>query len=194
MTVGWECNHGKMHVNADWVILEPVDDRGHPVPVGELSSSTLLTNLANHVQPLIRYDLGDQIALSAEICECGSSLPVIEVQGRRDDALMMAGRHGELLTLLPLALTTVLEDEAGVFDFQLRQQDDHTLVLRLDLQGASAAAAMVRCRTALENFAKTQGLAPIRVIEELGQAVSRGRSGKVQRIVATPHPKRQALA
>ena len=194
MTVGWECNHGKMHVNADWVILEPVDDRGHPVPVGELSSSTLLTNLVNHVQPLIRYDLGDQIALSAEICECGSSLPVIEVQGRRDDALMMAGRHGELLTLLPLALTTVLEDEAGVFDFQLRQQDDHTLVLRLDLQGASAAAAMVRCRTALENFAKTQGLAPIRVIEELGQAVSRGRSGKVQRIVATPHPKRQARA
>lgn len=191
MPIGWECDHGQMHVNADWVILEPVDECGLPVSAGVLSSSTLITNLANHVQPLIRYDLGDQITLSPEICECGSSLPVIEVQGRLDDALVMAGRDGKLLTLLPLALTTILEDEAGVFDFQLCQRDDHTLVLKLDLQGVCAAAAVARCRKALEDFARTQGLAPICVIEELGQSVSRGRSGKVKRVVAKPNPKRQ---
>ncbi len=184
MSIAWECGQGCLHVNADWVILEPVDERGRPMPADELSHSTLLTNLANHVQPLIRYDLGDQVRLRHAPCVCGSPLPVIEVQGRRDDALVMAGLHGRPVTLLPLALTTVLEDQAGVFDFHLRQRNDHTLVLRLALQGAQGAAAMARCLTVLERFAVAQELRPIKVLSELGQAIPRGRSGKAQRIVA----------
>lgn len=190
MSIGWECCHGKMHANTDWVILEPVDEQGRPTPAGQPSASILLTNLANHVQPLIRYDLGDQMTLGHERCECGSPLPVIEVRGRRDDSLVMSGRDGRPVTLLPLALTTVLEDEAGVFDFQLSQRDDRTLVLRLDLQGAEAAMAAARCRTAIENFAAVQGLAPIRIIAELGKPVPKGRSGKRQRIVVRPAAKR----
>lgn len=188
MSIGWECSHGQMHANTDWLILEPVDQQGRAAPAGQLSNSTLLTNLANHVQPLIRYDLGDQVTMHSECCACGSSLPVIEVQGRRDDVLVMAGRNGQSVTLLPLALTTVLEEEAGVFDFQLRQQGDHTLVLRLDLHGEPAATAVSRCRVALQNFAVMQGLVPIRVIAELGQAIPKGRSGKAQRVVAHPGP------
>ena len=85
-----------------------------------------------------------------------------------------------------MALTTVLEDEAGVFDFQLRQKDAHTLVLRLALSGDAGAAAMVRCRAALQAFASVQGLKPVRLIEELGQPVPRGRSGKACRVIAQP--------
>lgn len=184
MSIAWECDRGHLHANVDWVILEPVDELGRPMPATELSCSTLLTNLANHVQPLIRYDLGDQVTLHAERCDCGCILPVIEVLGRRDDALVMAGREGQPITLLPLALTTVLEDEAGVFDFHLRQRDDHTLVLRLGLQGADGQQALARCQRELEKFAVAQDLKPICVLGELGQAMPRGRSGKAQRIVA----------
>ncbi|MDD2879229.1 MAG: phenylacetate--CoA ligase family protein [Rhodoferax sp.] len=186
MSIAWECDQRRLHVNSDWVILEPVDQRGRPVPEGRLSYTTLLTNLANHVQPLIRYDLGDQVLLRHEPCACGSSLPVIEVQGRRDDPLVMAGLGGQPVTLLPLALTTVLEDLAGVFDFHVRQRDDHTLVLRLAMQGEEGAAAMARCCTVLKSFAVAQELKPICVLSELGQAIPRGRSGKAQRIVACP--------
>ena len=42
----------------------------------------------------MRYDLDDQVAVHAEPCPGGSSLPVIEVWGRHDDALVMAGREG----------------------------------------------------------------------------------------------------
>ena len=191
LSMGWECARGRMHANSDWVILEPVDERGRPTPVGEPSNSTLLTNLANHVQPLIRYDLGDKITMRRERCDCGSHLPVIEVEGRCDDPLVMAGRDGQAVTLLPLALTTVLEDVAGVFDFQLIQRDHHTLVLRLDLSGPQAGTAVARCRAALKSFAATQGLAPIRIVAELGKPVSKGRSGKAQRIVAGGKHKRQ---
>jgi phenylacetate-CoA ligase len=183
LPIGWQCSHGHMHVNADWVILEPVDERFRPVPAGEQPCTTLLTNLANHSQPLIRYDLGDQVTFSPEPCTCGSALPVIDVQGRRDDPLVMAGAQGDTVTLLPLALTTVLEDDAGVFDFQLRQQDARTLELTLPLEGQACADAMQRCRTALDEFAEAQGLAPIQLIEQSGQPVPRGRSGKAQRVI-----------
>lgn len=185
LAIGWECGHGGMHVNADWVILEAVDLQRRPVPPGQASARTLLTNLANHVQPLIRYELEDQITLRTGRCSCGSPLPLIEVQGRNDDPLRMAGRHGEVVTLLPLALATVLEDEAGVFDYQLQQQDACTLLLRLgSLRGRAAGAALARCRRALQAFAERQGLGPIRVLGEPGQALVRGSSGKVQRIIA----------
>lgn len=184
MSIAWECEQQRLHVNADWVILEPVDAQGRPMPAAEWSCSTLLTNLANHVQPLIRYDLGDQVRLGHAPCACGSALPVIEVLGRRDDPMVMAGRYGQPVTLLPLALTTVLEDEAGVFDFHLCQRDERTLVLRLALQGTEGKAAMARCRAVLKHFAETQELMPIRVLGELGQSMPRGRSGKAKRIVA----------
>ena len=184
LAMGWECAHGQMHLNADWVILEPVDERYRPVPPGEPPHAMLLTNLANTVQPLIRYELGDHVTVHAEPCACGSPLPVIEVCGRQDDPLHMAGREGGVVTLLPLALTTVLEDDAGVFDFHLRQIDSRTLVLRLPLEGEAGQAAMARCRSALKAFAAVQGLAPIRVRAELGEPVPRGRSGKACRIVA----------
>ena len=64
-----------------------------------------ITNLANAVQPLIRYELGDHVTVHAEPCTCGSPLPVITVRGRQDDPLHMAGRDGGTVTLLPLALT-----------------------------------------------------------------------------------------
>lgn len=189
MAIAWECEQQRMHVNADWVILEPVDAHGRPMSAAEWSYSTLLTNLANHVQPLIRYDLGDQVRLRHEPCACGSALPVIEVLGRRDDAIVMAGRHGQPVTLLPLALTTVLEDEAGVFDFHLCQRDDRTLLLRLALHGPEGEAAVARCCAVLKNFADAQELKPVKVICELGQAMPRGRSGKGKRIVACRSPR-----
>ena len=184
LSIAWECAHGHMHVNTDCVILEPVDEKHKPVPPGERSYSGLLTNLANTVQPLIRYDLSDQITVSPALCACGSPLPVIEVVGRTDDALMMQGNDGGTVTLLPLALTTVLEELADLFDFQLHQIDRSTLELNLQGTAKEGAAGWERGCSVLQSFAHSQGLAPIKIIGGSGVALPRGRSGKVQRIIA----------
>jgi phenylacetate-CoA ligase len=183
LSMGWECSHGKLHLNTDWCVLEPVDEQFRPVPAGEASCSVLLTNLANKVQPLIRYDLGDQVTLDPEPCACGSTLPVFEVQGRRDDTLRVPGRHGHAVHLLPLALSTVLEEEAGVFEFQIQEMPDGQVVLRLPQAGEAGRGAMVRARAALKRYADSQGALPIRVKGEVGKAIPRGRSGKACRIV-----------
>lgn len=57
------CRRGRLHVNSDWFILEPIDAAGRPTPPGERSDSVLVTNLANRVQPVIRYDLGDSVVM-----------------------------------------------------------------------------------------------------------------------------------
>lgn len=183
LAMAWECAQGHLHLNSDWVLLEPVDEHHRPVPAGEPSASVLLTHLGNTVQPLIRYDLGDQIVFSAQPCGCGSALPVIEVQGRRDDTLQVAGRQGHRVALLPLALSTVLEEQAQLFDFQLCQRDDHTLLLRLPQRAAEGRQALAAARRVLQAFAQAQGAAPLKILGELGVAVPRGRSGKACRIL-----------
>jgi phenylacetate-coenzyme A ligase PaaK-like adenylate-forming protein len=186
LPIGWECASGRMHANVDWVLLEPVDSTGRPVPAGRKSHSTLITHLGNTVQPIIRYDIGDQLRVHAQRCPCGSPFPVIEVEGRRDDPLHMRTVDGRLVTLLPLALSTVLEDEAHVFDFQIEQVDERTLLLRLSSSGAAATTEFGRCRDRLQSFARCHGLVPIEVISLPGEAPVQGRSGKVQRIIAAP--------
>ncbi len=185
LPIAWECAHGHLHINEDWVLLEPVDEKYRPVPRGHASHTVLLTNLANLVQPLIRYDLGDQVTLHAKRCSCGSPFPTMEVGGRRDDVLRVPSlrRKGETVSLLPMALCTVVEEQCGVFDFQLQQRDDHTLVLRVPHEGDEAQAAIDRCRDALQDFATSQGAEPIHVLGELGCAVPRGRSGKACRML-----------
>ena len=186
LPIAWECAHGHLHVNEDWVLLEPVDEKHRPLPAGQRSHSVLLTNLANLAQPLIRYDLGDQLLFTGQRCGCGSALPVIELEGRRDDILRVAAkRKGQTVSLLPMALCTVVEEDCGVFDFQLQQRGPSTLVLRLPLTGEAADAAIARCRDALQQFALSQGAEPIEVLGEPGCEVPRGRSGKACRVDLT---------
>ncbi|MDO9316255.1 MAG: phenylacetate--CoA ligase family protein [Burkholderiaceae bacterium] len=192
LSLASECLRGRLHLNSDWVILQPVDARHRPVPVGETGFTTLLTNLANRVQPLIRYDLGDRVRFSEHACECGSALPVIEVQGRVDDLLVLDDAHGHPVSLLPLALTTVLEDDACVFDFQLQRRSRHGLWLCITADGADGAAALQRARMILGRFLSAQGLSNVSVGGSCGDRGQTGRSGKRQRVVADLHRHRRS--
>jgi phenylacetate-coenzyme A ligase PaaK-like adenylate-forming protein len=82
MSLAYSCPAGWLHVNADWVVLEPVDRHYQATPAGESSHSVLVTNLANRVQPIIRYDLGDSILVKPDPCGCGSPLPALRAEGR----------------------------------------------------------------------------------------------------------------
>jgi len=184
LSLASECTCGNLHLNSDWAILESVDERGRPVPVGEAGATALLTNLANHVQPLIRYDIGDRITLQAEPCACGSMLPVIGVEGRTDDTLRLGMPGSPTVCVLPLAVTTVLEDDAGLFDFQLVQEGPCDLLLRTGMRGPAAILVMRRAQRALSAFLGDQGAAGVHIRCRTGEPGQRGGSGKTARVVA----------
>lgn len=90
--LSYRCSHGWMHVNADWAILEPVESDYSPTPPGQLSHPVLLTNLANRVQPILRYDRCDSALARPDRCECGNTLAAIRAQGPDSGCVVVPGR------------------------------------------------------------------------------------------------------
>jgi hypothetical protein len=83
--------------------------------------------------------------------------------------------------LPPLALTTVLEEGAGVFEFQLVQQGPRELSLTIATGGG--AEMLARARHALTAYLRDQGLCTLTLEVRHGPPARCGRSGKLPRIV-----------
>ncbi|MFD0556894.1 phenylacetate--CoA ligase family protein [Stackebrandtia endophytica] len=129
--LSYGCRYHWLHVNADWVIVEPVDADHRPVSPGEPSHTVLVTNLANRIQPILRYDLGDSVVMRPDRCECGNPLPAVRVQGRAADLLTFTTGAGEPVVLAPLAVATLVERVRGVELFQVVQTSPTGLSVRL---------------------------------------------------------------
>jgi phenylacetate-coenzyme A ligase PaaK-like adenylate-forming protein len=110
-------------------VIEPVDARYQPVPPGTQSHTVLLTNLANRVQPILRYDLGDSVLQRPDPCPCGNPLPAIRVQGRSADVLAFRTEAGEQVAIAPLAFE--VDQVPGVELFQIVQTTPTNLRVRL---------------------------------------------------------------
>lgn len=180
------CRHGRLHLNADWNLVEPVDADLNAVPVGELSQTVLVTNLANRVQPVIRYDLGDRVRVHPDPCPCGHPLPTVAVEGRTNDALSLESAPGSRVTVLPLALGTVVEETPGVHRFQAIQTAPASLAVRIEPdQGADPAAVWVAVAARLRAFLGAQGLSSVRVDHDPEPPHVDPRSGKFRQVWAT---------
>ena len=185
-SIACECPRGRLHLNDDWVILEPVDDRLQPVPAGTTSHSVLLTNLANRSQPLLRYRLDDRVRFATEPCGCGSAFPVIDVEGRADDTLQLRDASHRPVTILPLALQTAIEEDAQVTQFQVVCGEEGSIELRFEAAVTDARSAFDRARCALADFLAKQGVAGTRITFSSAQPLRQRASGKLRRVVHRP--------
>jgi phenylacetate-coenzyme A ligase PaaK-like adenylate-forming protein len=183
--IALECPHQRLHVNADWVILEPVDDRHRPVPPGVPSRTTLLTNLANRVAPILRYDLGDSVTCLSGPCPCGSALPAIRVEGRRDEVLFLQAREGAEVAVLPAALETVIEGAPGVGSFQAVQTGPSELSIRLAAcPGRDERQVWAAVAERVQAFLAGQGLAAVALRRDPTPPGPDPHSGKVRHVWA----------
>jgi phenylacetate-coenzyme A ligase PaaK-like adenylate-forming protein len=160
MPLALPCRRGRMHLNSDWFLAEPIDAAGHPVDPGTRSESVLVTNLANYVQPVIRYHLGDSVVVADEPCPCGSPLPTISVEGRTDEILRVPRSGGGEVVLLPMAIATVVEETAGVRRYQIMQTATDALTVRLESDpGVERDEVWRRVREGLSDYLRMQDAA-----------------------------------
>lgn len=126
-TIACECTEQHFHINDDWVIIEAVDENNQPVPFGTQSAKILLTNLANKVCPIIRFEITDRVVLHNEPCLCGNARPWLTLEGRTDDVLTFDNG----VRIAPLSLYALIKEVYGVQHFQLIKTVGSQLELRL---------------------------------------------------------------
>lgn len=116
--IAHECPSGNMHITAEDIVVEIIDEAGRVLPPGQ-SGEIVVTHLATRDYPFIRYCTGDIGTLGDEACPCGRGLPILkDIQGRSTDFVVAEDgtvMHG-------LALIYVLRDIPGVARFKIVQE------------------------------------------------------------------------
>jgi phenylacetate-coenzyme A ligase PaaK-like adenylate-forming protein len=162
-----------MRFATDMCIVELVDARNQPVTDGTASAKVLVTNLHNHTQPLIRYELTDRF-----IRRPADGDPYLRaiVEGRADEIF----RYGTV-TIDPLVIRTVMVKTPGVIEYQVRQTDhgiDAAIVADRPLDHAALASS-------LRQSLRTAGLLePYVHLDEVADIARHPQTGKTRRLIA----------
>jgi len=123
-----ECEaHSGLHVHAEDIIAEVVDDGGKPVLPGQ-QGHILITSLLNYGMPFIRYENGDAGSLATSSCPCGRGLPLLgTLLGRTADFVYTpSGKRVAGVSLQPSRLALL-----GVTKYQIVQEDLDRVVIRV---------------------------------------------------------------
>ena len=174
--VAHECPAGGLHVSAEDIVVEVIDEHGGVLPPGA-SGELVVTHLATRDFPFIRYRTGDIGALDPKPCACGRGLPLLrEVQGRSTDFVVTP----DGTRMHALALIYVLRERPEVAAFKIVQDARDTIrVLVVPAPGWSAA-----CEDAIrKGLGARLGLA-VQIRIELTERIAADRSGKYRYVVS----------
>lgn len=153
-----ECRKGRMHINADFVVLE--NEQSSP-GLANQAKPFLVTSLWNYAMPFIRYRNEDCGSLIEGNCDCGNSFPLMELNISRvsDNFVLPNGRvvHGEFFTHL-------MYGSEGISTFQFHQTaPDHITIWVVP----SVESADARRRTLLSAVAQITALSPEKLTVEV---------------------------
>jgi phenylacetate-CoA ligase len=182
--VAHECPEGGLHVTAEDVLVEIVDEEGRLLPAGE-PGEIVVTHLASGDFPFVRYRSGDKGTLSEWLCPCGRGLPLLDaVHGRTTDFIV--AEDGTVMHAL--AVIYAVRDVPGVKNFKVVQEDrSHTRVFVIpEARFSDEAEDKIRARL-LERLGKG-----VRISMERVEEIPRSPSGKhryVESRVPVPQPK-----
>lgn len=107
--IAFTCPAGRRHIMAENVLVEALPIEGQPG-----LSQIVITDLNNEAMPIIRYCVEDLIRLSADVCPCGRTLPILEsVQGRSRRQFIRTP-EGRSVHVVPFAYFMEERQGAGV--------------------------------------------------------------------------------
>lgn len=108
-----ECGcHNGCHVPVELIIVEFLDENGHPVPEGELGEVTI-TTIGVRGMPLLRFRTGDLCYHYDSPCGCGrNTTRLSSIVGRRKQMIKFKGT-----TLYPPALFDILDNIPDVQNY-----------------------------------------------------------------------------
>ncbi len=164
-----ECTEGKMHINADFVVLE--EDRAE----GDEPRPFLVTSLQNYSMPFIRYRNEDCGYLSSETCTCGNHFPLmrLEIARTSDNFIFPGGRvvHGEFFTHL-------MYGSSGIVTFQFHQTAVDEIILSIVPGPGDVAARAEKIKDAIRQIRAVTPDRPVRVEVREVESIPLSKAGK----------------
>jgi phenylacetate-CoA ligase len=106
-----------LHLNEDIAVYEPVDADNQPVHPGTRANKMLVTNVINHVLPLIRYELTDEITMLDEPNPGPwTARRIADIEGRSDDIFAY-----DRIEVHPYVFRSAIGRRRNVLQYQVRQ-------------------------------------------------------------------------
>lgn len=175
--IAHECPHGGMHITAEDIIVEIVDQGGRALPPGALGEITV-THLETRDFPFIRYRTGDMGILSYWPCSCGRGLPLMEiVQGRSTD--FVVAQDGKVMH--GLALIYIVREIEQIEEFKIIQESLEKTTVQI-VAGPGFQRALAE-RNITEGFKQRLGEG-VTVNIEYPEFISKERSGKFRYVIS----------
>ena len=174
--IAHECPAGGMHLTADDIVVEIVDEQGKVLSPG-VAGEIVVTHLSTNDFPFIRYRTGDIGVLGNTPCSCGRGLPLLQdIQGRSTDFVVAANgtvMHG-------LSLIYILRDLSGVKSFKVIQESRALTRVLLETEAGFASEAVDQI---IGGFKQRLG-AEVSVLVEIVDHIPAEKSGKFRYIIS----------
>lgn len=174
--IAHECPAGGMHLTADDIVVEIVNEAGQLQPPGA-AGEIVVTHLSTNDFPFIRYRTGDIGVLGTNQCNCGRCLPLLQdIQGRSTDFVVASDgtvMHG-------LSLIYILRDLPGVRFFKVVQETRALTRVLLVTDDAFSPGAVAQIVT---GFKQRLG-ADVAVLVDLVDNIPAEKSGKFRYIIS----------
>lgn len=173
--IAFQCKQDNMHLMADHLCVEFLDENDQPVKDGE-PGRIVITDLSSYAMPLIRYDIGDIGRASEQKCSCGIQLPLMEVmEGRKEDFIRKG--NGELVHAAYLCYTL---KEDTVHEFKMYQK----AINLLHVQIVRSPTFSDNTEKILENNLRTALGDEVQINFEYLERIPREKSGKLRYFVS----------
>jgi phenylacetate-coenzyme A ligase PaaK-like adenylate-forming protein len=142
-----QCPAGQLHLWADRALFE-VHDPSTGATNRDGHGQLVVTPLYRQAMPLVRYNLGDEVEVSYQPCDCGWILPTVRVLGRSAFGYDVAGatvtqaRLEELVFALPACYDVMFWRAKAAphrLALQIEVTPEHRAAARADLMAAIGA-------------------------------------------------------
>lgn len=176
LLIAAECSeHRGLHVSAENLLVEIVDDNGMPTATGE-QGRVVITDLTNFGMPFIRYAIGDLAIAGGEACPCGRGLPLLQgLRGRQLDTIVTPdGRRlpGEFFPHL-------FKDYAQIRRLQVMQADPSQITIKLVAQPPLSPAELDHLERQIREASGPQLRITFRFVDDIPLTAN----GKLQVVV-----------
>ncbi len=174
------CSNGHLHVNEDWVIIEPVDENRMPITDEDVwSEGILITDLTNYVQPVIRYYMNDQVKIHRHSNQCDNSFAQMEIQGRSGGITEVCGK-----SILITHFAKDLESIPMVCISQIAQTATDTLEIRaVFAPDADKEKVFADIESRVKKILDREGCEGYHIIHSDQEPQRNERGGKLQKFI-----------